>query len=219
MQWFAGLRWKGTRTMRTGNSSNLIFLLSLAPLSVGCVASDDGTDTDANGTSTGGTDEGGTATTLNNPTTTPNETGAPMDTGTTAADPTGAVDSTSAGMTGSTGVPMDTGTDTGTDTGGAATACAEYAEWIADCYGYDEEYVDMATLACEQDLAGLAINYSEDCASAVEDAYACVSGIDCRLPKGACEKEDAAVQAICMFPDDTGETGPFTTSAGGSSDQ
>lgn len=215
--------------MQNTHTKNLLFLFSLAPLAAGCPADDDGDDgNDDDGTSdsssTGnGPVSDGAMTTLSMTTLTQDdgmgtEAGTTIDPGTTGGMATTDA-SGSSGDTGSSGDhgSSDTGSsDTGssgdtssTDTGSGTSedvnaACLAYVEWLADCYGYDDEVIAAYASACSGYLQDLAIESGQGCVTALEEEYVCLSMLECKPPEGACAEQSAAVALVCDFGDTTG---------------
>ncbi|MCA9709516.1 MAG: hypothetical protein KDK70_27005, partial [Myxococcales bacterium] len=141
------------------NAQNLLFLLTAAPLSVGCIiTSDDDVATTNPTTSTGttsptsGTDDSTTASTNNDTTAdTSNDTTGPGDTTMTPAD-------TTVGETTDSGTPE----------------CIAYGDAVADCYTAKDGVTALEY--CEESVLNYA-DYSEDCAAAGVAFFACLSGL------------------------------------------
>lgn len=172
--------------MRDINTQNLLFLLTAAPLSVGCVITD-------------GDDE----TTTTSPTTSATGTTSPT-TGATGDTTGGSGDGSSGGDTTTTTDPTvsDTGTgsttEPGTTTEGEVVECGLYGDNIEYCYDADagtaaEEY-------CLEVLAGY-YEYSPDCAAAGLAYFACLSNLSCddlSLPVDEiCVPEQEGLDAAC----------------------
>ncbi|MCA9650129.1 MAG: hypothetical protein H6712_35240 [Myxococcales bacterium] len=168
---------------------NLLFLLSAAPLSVGCVIVSDDTDTDA-------------ATTGQNTSGATEQTSGATEQATTdqmTSEGTGATGATSADGT-ATDDGMDGSTTSVDPTGGGSEICVTYGAHVTECF-MSEEYGAEAQMYCEQllqdyyDLAGA------DCVAAFEDYLACLNNLVCddfvMDPTPGCEKEDAAIDVAC----------------------
>jgi hypothetical protein len=167
---------------------NLLFLLSAAPIGLGCVIAGDDAET-------------GVATenpTTENPTagtTETAETDTPMTTGMTGS--TGPV-----ADTGSTGPGADTSTGPGaeTTTGGVEVppACATYADLVTMCY--DAEAGAGAASYCADAFANYEANYGAECVAAFEDWLACLSALTCEEFTGAepvCADQSGALETAC----------------------
>lgn len=166
------------------NAQNLLFLLSAAPLSIGCVITTGDDSATSVTTTTGMTPTTGMTTTTSEGETDPPATGA-----------------TSTGLEGTTMSPGDTtmtpGDTTAGTTGPAGTLCEEYAGINADCYGKD--YYDPYLEACVDYTAmleGLAI---DGCVPAYEDYLACLLALTCEefMAEDACMAEFDDFGAIC----------------------
>jgi len=168
---------------------NLIFLLSAAPLSVGCIITDDG-DTDTE------------AATSETPTTeTPATTTEAVTDGATDAMTTGATTSDDRGET--TETPADTTVGPAdTTTGGVEIppVCATYGDAIEACFaGYGEGAAsDCAYQIASYEMYGA----SAECITAFEDWIACLSALTCKeleMPPGTvCVDEEAAIDTACV---------------------
>ncbi|MEM7159687.1 MAG: hypothetical protein AAF799_43000 [Myxococcota bacterium] len=172
------------------NVTNLLFLLSLAPLGTGCIittSDDDGSNDDA-------------ADTDNNATTAAtSETGDPPSDTTGAATDDGATVGTAVATTG-----LDTGSGDGPATGDTTEGsnpgelCMTYADHLSyDCIG-DAKAYDSYYYLCNARY-DVALEAGADCLTAVEDVTACLSTVDCKewFADEACLKEIAAVQKAC----------------------
>lgn len=168
---------------------NLLFLLSAAPLGMGCIIVSDDTDTDA------------TPTTVT-PTSTPGETDDPT-TATTDAMTTSATGETTETPSDTTAAdttvgPSDT---TSADTDEPPSAgCQAYADLVADCY-MDQAAGDATLNYCNEQTTYYEM-YGPECLSAFEDFIACLSALSCEMLMGAepvCEAELEAVDTTC-FP-------------------
>lgn len=172
------------------NVTNLLFLLSLAPMSAGCIITTSDDD--------GSNDDGATT---NNATTANTE-----DTGDTPPDTTGNV-ATSDVATSDTGVAttgLDTGSGDGPATGDTTEGsnpgelCMLYADHISyDCIGDPKAY-DAYYYLCGARYE-LAVEAGADCLAATEDVTACLSTVDCKewFDDAGCTKEIAAFQKVC----------------------
>jgi hypothetical protein len=176
--------------MRDTRVQNLLFLLTAAPLGVGCVITGDDTDT-----------EGGTAGATN---------------GTTVADTEPPATDTGPAMTGdmtsSTGPVADSGSsgpgvDSGSSGPGPETTggieipevCMGYGDKITECY--DEKQGGEAAAYCAMALAGGEMYYGAECAMAISDWYACLSALTCKQLTGAdptCEMESMTIDETCV---------------------
>lgn len=167
---------------------NLLFLLSAAPIGLGCVIAGDDAET-------------GVATenpTTENPTSTTEtaETDTPMTTG----------------MTGSTGPVADSGSsgpgvDTGSSGPGAETttgggvipeSCSTYADLVTMCY--DAKAGAAAASYCADAFTNYEANYGAECVAAFEDWLACLSALTCEEFTGAdpvCEEQATALETAC----------------------
>lgn len=169
---------------------NLLFLLSAAPIALGCVVTSDDTDTDAATTS---------------PTTSPT---------TGETDPTGATNPTTDAMTtsqtsGTTEGPSDTteapaDTTEGpadTTTGGVEIpeVCVGYGEQVGVCY-MDKESGIAAAEYCVELIQGYYDAYGAECVTAFEEFLACLSALTCEEFTGAdpvCDAESMALDTAC----------------------
>lgn len=163
---------------------NLMFLLSAAPLSVGCVIVTDDTDTDA--ASTGEQQTSGST----------EQTSGTTEQATSDGSGTGN-DSTATGNDSTAGTGNDT-TAGGTETGGEGI-CSTYGDFVADCQ-MSEEYGLEARDLCNY-LSGEYYNLGgADCQAAYEEFVVCLSSLTCDEFNGkdpVCEAEDAAIDAAC----------------------
>lgn len=169
----------------------IAFLLSLSALPLaGCVVGGDDDDETTNAT---------TQTTMS---TTDNSTSDtdPSTTASTTENPS---------TTNSSTTQADTGTDTGGTTGEPSEICTTYGDHYVECFMYGTPE-DNATY-CQSSIDMANSYYGAECASAVEDVFACLNGLDCMTWMGDtyCEAEYAASAAAC---------GGGTSSDGGSSD-
>jgi len=173
---------------------NMMFLMSLAPLSVGCVIVTDDGDTDAN-------DDGGTA----NPTTTSGTPGTDGTDGGTAMPGTDGTD----GGTAMPGTGDETaGPGTGDETAGDETAgtggepaeiCVSYGDQVALCE-MSKEYGAEATMYCDALLQDYYDLGGDACQMAFEDLLACLNALTCEEFVGedpTCEAENAAIDKAC----------------------
>lgn len=90
--------------------------------------------------------------------------------------------SSSSGPPGSTGMSSDS-----SQTG---DACADYAVWAQDCYGYDD-----GQEWCEYQIAYGTAYYGAACGSAVEELFACLSTQNCGAV--GCAAEQTAANNAC----------------------
>ena len=90
-----------------------------------------------------------------------------------------AEDSSTSGPPGSTG-----------DTSQTGDACADYAVWAQDCYGYDD-----GQEWCEYQIAYGTAYYGAACGSAVEELFACLSTQNCGAV--GCGAEQNAANSAC----------------------
>lgn len=167
---------------------NLLFLLSAAPLGMGCIIVSDDTDTDAVTTTpttsptTGETDDPTAATEPMTTSATGETTETPSDT--TAADTTvGPSDTTSA----DTDEPPSAG-------------CQAYADLVTECY-MDKAAGDATLNYCNEQTTYYEM-YGPECLGAFEDFIACLSALSCEMLMGKepiCEAELEAVNTTC-FP-------------------
>lgn len=190
--------------MTTDRSQALFFLMSLGALPACTVADDGDTDasTDPTTTPTTGVDSTGqmTMTTMSTMTTEP--------TGDVTGDPTTGPDPDSG--SGETATSLETGTGTtGTySCGPVPEVCNTFAAKYVECYPRYAKYQEYAANAC-----GCAIyygsSYGENCATAYNDLYACLSALACEdfMARDACATEAAALDTECV--------GGETTSTGG----
>lgn len=168
---------------------NLLFLLSAAPIALGCVITGDDTDTE-------GATENPTSGNVTGSTTGTAETDTPMTTG----------------MTGSTGPVADTGSsgpgvDTGSSGPGAETttgggvipeSCSTYADLVTMCY--DAEAGASAATYCAEAFAAYEASYGAECVAAFEDWLACLSALTCEEFTGAdpvCADQATALETAC----------------------
>lgn len=186
--------------MNTDRSQALFFLMSLGALPA-CVVGDDG-DTDASTdpttTPTSGVDTSG---------------GMTMTTAMTmTTDPTGTTDPSTSGPdpdTGSTSVSPDTGSTSGGYTCGAVPeVCNTFATKYVECYPKYGKYQEYAANACACAIY-YGSTYGENCATAYNDLYACLSALSCEdfMARDACATETAAVETECAGGTETTSTG------------
>ncbi len=147
---------------------NLLFLLSAAPLGMGCIITggDDSATTDpATTTATATGTDTGSAT--GSATDTPMTSGAtdPQTTTATGADTTAGADETTAGADTTSGVE-------------SPPACVDYANLNGDCYG--AEYVEESLTDCTDYYAYLMGEFGEDCIDRFNEQLACLSGLTCK---------------------------------------
>lgn len=170
---------------------NLLFLLSAAPLGMGCIitSDDDGGDS-GNNTTTGSPATGDTGTT----------TDAPGESTAAATDDRG---ETTEAPADTTDAPADTTAADDTTDGGVEVPplCATYGDVIEGCFaGYGE----IAAEQCAYFLADYTASYGDACAAAFEEYITCLSGLTCKelevkdMVPAACEDEDAAIETECV---------------------
>lgn len=167
---------------------NLLFLLSAAPIGMGCVITGgDDTDTEA-ATETPTTNNDTTAGTTDGADTDPT----PMTEGMTGS--TGPV-----ADTGSSGPGVDSSTGVEPTTGGIELppACVTYADAITLCY--DEKAGASAGQYCAETFAYYEMNYGEECVTAFEDWLACLSALTCKelMGKEVCMEQGMALEMAC----------------------
>ncbi len=171
--------------MKDINSQNLLFLLSAAPLSLGCIITS-GDDTATSITDTNGVMTGS---------------GTGMTSGMTGSGtgmPTGMTSGMSSGMAdGSSTASVDT---TSADTDEPVTYCEVYAALYGECYG--DNYIPDVVADCDAYTDELYTMFGEKCVTLFEDLLACLNGLTCdELALGeACIDEDAALEAACPLP-------------------
>ncbi len=168
---------------------NLLFLLSAAPIGLGCVITGDDGETDAATTAattnadTGETDPTAAATTEQ-----------------TTAMTTAMTGDTTEGPADTTEGPADTTEGPGETTGGTEPRiCLTYGDQITECY-MDEKAGAAATEYCAEILAAYEKTYGPDCVAAFEDYLACLSALTCEEftgPDPVCEKEGTAIETAC----------------------
>ncbi len=164
---------------------NLMFLFSVAPLSLGCIIT------------TSGDDDGNSESSGNPPTSTTSATG---DGSTSAGTGDG---STSAATTGTT-ASMDTASgtaadDTTTATTGTVDPCTAYADHVSyDCIGDPKAYDGYADY-CATNVA-YAEAISKECGAATEAVFAClaVTNCDTLFMGDPCPDEIAAADEACI---------------------
>jgi hypothetical protein len=167
---------------------NLLFLLSAAPLGLGCVIGGDGeTDTEA-ATEAPTTETPGT-------TESPGTTETPGDTTETPSDTTETPSDTTETPSDTTVTPDDT------TTGGATVpeACVPYADLFTMCY--DEKMGAAQAANCAELFANYEMYYTAECVTAYEEWLACISALTCDVLTGEdafCEETDAAISAACV---------------------
>jgi hypothetical protein len=164
---------------------NLLFLLSAAPIGLGCVISGDDSDTAA-------------------------ETETPTTNNDTTGNTTGSVDTDDPPVTegtGSTGPVADTGSSgpsVDSSSGGLTTggielppACATYADAITLCY--DEKAGAAAGQYCAESFAYYEMNYGAECVTAFEEWLACLSALTCKelMGKEVCVEQGMALETAC----------------------
>jgi hypothetical protein len=164
---------------------NLIFLLSAAPIGMGCIitGADDVADTEA-ATSTPTTNDPTAGTTATQ------DTDTPMTEGMTS--------STGPGVDSSTGPGVDSSTGGTTDGIEIPPACATYGDAVTLCY--DEDAGAAAAQYCAEEIALFEKYYGADCVTAYEEWLACLSALTCDEFMGkepVCEPETAALEMNC----------------------
>lgn len=194
---------------------DLLFLLGLAPLALGCSVGvpDEGPQltSAAPGTppggdeaatedaATGGTGSGGGSSgqnTIGEP-----DEGVSASASMSASADDGSTSSASAASV-SVGEDEVTTNDTvGPPLGGSP--CEGYAAVLAACYSYGDPMVEMMYIeSCEYGLYYLGAAYGPACAVAFEDTRACISQLSCPelalYGMGVCDAEQAAFEAACM---------------------
>jgi hypothetical protein len=181
--------------MNTDRSQALFFLMSLGALPACVVGDDADTDTDAS----------------TNPTSTPTtgvdtSDGMTMTTAMTMTteDPTGTTDPGTTGVdpdTGTTSLDPDTGTGTtaGYQCGAVPEVCNTFAAKYVECYPKYGKYQEYAANACACAIY-YGSTYGENCATAYNDLYACLSVLACEdfMARDACSAENAAVEVECF---------------------
>jgi hypothetical protein len=173
--------------MKDTRVQNLLFLLSAAPLSVGCViAGDDGSDTEA---ATDAPSTTGSPTTTDTPATTDTPSDTTMGGGSTE------------GPGGTTEAPADTTAGQEESSGGPAIpeVCAAYGDLVGMCYTPEDGAYNAEV--CAYAHAYYEMNYGADCVAAFEAEFACLSALSCELLMDEmpdCEAEHEATQTACM---------------------
>ena len=172
---------------------NLFFLLSAAPLGVGCVIADDGeTDTavtTVNPPTTEGDTEAATTTSTGTPST--------ESVGETTVGP---VSTDDRGETETTVTPEDTTMTPDDTTAGIdiPPACQTYGEAIEACFAGYGEY---AATSCANYHAMYTESYGAECIAAFEEWLACLSGLSCEdlgmEEPEACAKQTMARDTAC----------------------
>jgi hypothetical protein len=173
--------------------SNLLFLLTAAPLGVACVITSDDTDTDVVTSSTPATTTTGAET--DDPTA--GTTVAPGETTETPGETTETPAET-------TETPADTTLGDDTTTGGVEVpeSCATYGDQYLECV-MDEESAAAAVADCSERLM-MYEAYGPDCLAAAEDVYACLSALTCeefvdvKVSAMACMKQNMALETACF---------------------
>ncbi|MEX1367589.1 MAG: hypothetical protein AB1Z98_30955 [Nannocystaceae bacterium] len=169
---------------------NLLFLLTAAPVGLGCIIVSDDTSSDTEAATEGPVTSGATEQTSG---ATDADTDTPATTAATEAttdDPTEGNDTTEG---------MDT-TAGGSDTEGGSAICVTYGDFVTDCV--DENSGVEAEAYCETLLVEYYNVGGEPCVVALEDFLACLSGLTCEEFNGVdpvCEAENAAIDAACPF--------------------
>jgi hypothetical protein len=175
--------------------SNLLFLLTAAPLGLGCIITSDDGDTDA-ATSTPAT---------TNATTTGETDDPPAETTVVPGDTTETPGTTSEELTSSTTeTPADTtaGEDTTTGSVEVPEACVTYGDQYLACI-MDEELTAAAIGYCAESLT-MYEAYGPDCLAAAIDVYACLSALPCeefadpKVANMACMKQNTALEMACF---------------------
>lgn len=189
---------------------DLMFLLGLAPLALGCavgVADDGPTFTSAApgtppGDGASASDEDTSATSGQSTIGSPDD-GESMSAsadGTTSNGSASASASASASMSAGDGVTTYDYTSGGPPPGG--TTCEAYGYLLASCYaGGDPAAAAMYAESCEYAIYYYGAVYGPACGLAFEDTRVCISQLSCQqLPMfgaGACDAELAAAMAAC----------------------
>ncbi|MEM9453569.1 MAG: hypothetical protein AAGF11_05290 [Myxococcota bacterium] len=201
--------------------SNLLFLLALAPLSMGCPG-DDSTAEGSSGSSSTGSDPTTTNTTPPDPTT-PDPTGGMTSSGSTTmmedgTSSTGPADGSSSSSDSgsesgsdsgsSSGSGSDSGSSSGSDSGSSSgssstgmmlTTCEAYGDQIAYCYG-NPAYEMLAEMYCIDAIAYYDMMYGPACAVAFEDFIACISNLSCAdlMNNVGCDAEFMMFAMTCV---------------------
>ena len=111
-------------------------------------------------------------------------------------------DSGTTGSSTTDGATDDLGTtspaSTGADTEGPSAACTDYAATVALCEE-DPDLYEVILSYCVEYLGDLYAVYGEDCVSAYEDHFACLSALDCTSLSDdvGCEATEAAATVAC----------------------
>lgn len=170
---------------------NLLFLLSAAPIGLGCVITSDDTTSDTEAATENPTT--GTPST----TTEAAETDTPMTTGMTSS--TGPVADSGSSDTGPVADSGTAGTGPEPTTGGdVPPACAAYGDAVTLCY--DAEAGASAASYCAEAFANYEMNYGAECVAAFEDWLACLSALTCEELTGAdpvCADQSGALETAC----------------------
>ena len=178
-------------------NQNLLFLLSLAPVSFGCVITSDDDDTDGNNSTDGGQ-------------TTMMTDDDDDDDDTTAGDDDDDDDDTTAGDDDD---DDDTTAGTGDTTAGVEDPCVGYGDIVTECYSEKEGIT--AYEYCVEYVADMIAPVGKECVAAYEDYLACLTALSCEefMMKDVCLKEIAVVDEAC-FGEDT-EGGSSSGTGGG----
>ncbi|MBK8261089.1 MAG: hypothetical protein IPK80_07085 [Nannocystis sp.] len=175
--------------MDTTQLRSLVFLLSFGELALGCNGDDGGsgdTDTTTNNNTNTQTTSPGTESASSGATTQPGESdndSAASDSGSTSAGTTAStVDpSSSAGfLTTNTSGTTDDPSTTGPDFPPPSELCATYADLMVECYPRYSDYAAEIAYYCDSTIAEGADIDGPACGAALEEAYACLSGLTCR---------------------------------------
>ncbi|MCX4240852.1 hypothetical protein [Paraliomyxa miuraensis] len=167
---------------------NLLFLLSAAPIGLGCVIVSDDTDTEAGTTAT------------SSPTSTTADTETPTTGGATEVATSEMTSGSTASMDTTEG-PEDTTAGEESTSGGGSAGCEAYADLVAECY-MDPAAGEATLNYCIEQTAYYEA-YGAECLAAFEDFTACLSALTCDELTGAdpvCEAEFEALNTTC-FPE------------------
>lgn len=166
---------------------NVLFLLAIAPLGIGCeiTTNDDAGTTAGTGTAeTAGDTEVGTSTATDG------------SGGGTTTDPS----DTTAGSEATTAAPEDTTAGSDATTGTSVGVCEDYAALFEYCYGAKDPMAGPFALeACNDYLDYFGV-MGDDCLIVFEDYIACLSTLSCEdfMQGVGCETEENAFGLACL---------------------
>lgn len=202
----------------TERGQAIAFLLSIGAIPLGCSAEDEG-EPDTNATAPT-TTAGSTASTTAGTDGTDSDVSMSSTASSTASTTASTTESTtvSTDATDATDVSVGTDPDTGYGTYGSGSSggdackgidipenCSQYVAHYVECFPGLQRYEEFKAEYCACMITYYGPMYGPNCATALEDYFACLSEVPCELMGAdACPTEDVAMVNACGGGEDSG---------------